>query len=260
MKHLKYIVFSLIIFSCFILNIKAECTYKEQANLNLLASKVKVAYEIIEVDNGDFGIPQPETDEESDNETEISDEIEENPEIVKLMDYGIKLTIRNITKDIYVIVKNKDTNETKTYFYNENNKGNVEQINNDANNTYDYEVSVYANINNCQAELLKTINITTPKFNDVSEYSMCDDFKTYTYCQQFIVSDLTVDEIIEKVDGYSKNKINDEEQKSDDVKEKDDVSFYDKYTKEIWITTGAIVLVGIVVTIILIKKKGKSVI
>lgn len=119
-------------------------------------------------------------------------------------------------------------------------------------------ITVYANEGDCTGALLKTLKLTLPKFNYYSMRNVCDDIPEYYLCQRYITYDINEDTFFDNVTQY-KEKL---AEQADEVDEKNNTSVVSKTIKSIGkykvVIAGVIVLVGIVITVLVIKKKRSA--
>lgn len=71
-----------------------------------------------------------------------------------------------------------------------------------------YKIQVYGGKNSaCPNELLRTINVTVPRYNEMSKAQACKDNKDYELCKTFTDSteNMSEQEFSEKLDEYTNN-------------------------------------------------------
>ena len=169
----------------------AECNYQEKAKLNEIASKVKTNYEVIEVKkNMDY--IDPET-----GETGTFEGIETS----------FKISLYNITEDLYIIQTDNFTQETKHIFYVDTKDGVYSFESYDIENIIKYTYNVYSNSPNCSGDVLKTYNFTKPKVNPYSQYKFCEGFDELPYCKTYITEEIELNEgeVQKKISESTKN-------------------------------------------------------
>lgn len=121
-----------------------------------------------------------------------------------------------------------------------------------------YEINVYASIDSpCSGIKLRTINVTLPKYNTYSNLDACDGFSDYYLCQEYITFDIDGKTFFNKLDEY-KAKVLDEENGTKGIEDSttgsDIVSSVSK--NKYWIV-GIIIVIGVILTIVIVKKKQK---
>ena len=234
---MKKIMSFLLMLMILTMPVKAEeCSYTAKADAMKKAANVKMDYEIVE-DKQEF-----------DEGTAINEHF--------------KITILNVTEDLYISVTNDVTNETKTYTYNDAKDGiitfdweNIESVTN-------FVVKVYANKEPCYGEELKTIRKQTPRYNDFYNRAICaeEDMKDFYLCEKYTtVKEIDESMFIKKVDTFMDGKIDEQGNETENTKNKE--TLQDKIAKyKYFIIGGSIVLVAIGVTIVVKKRnRGKKV-
>ena len=168
MKKIR--VFTLAILLFFLsTNVYAVCDVTESNTLNSLATNVKVSNEVVEVE-----VPMDENVNPPDGLTE-----EEDQNFVAYQDY-FRIYISNVTEELYVVVTNESTNESKTYTYDDVENGVI---------TFDekvyvfitsYKIDVYSSDKtNCPDTKLYTLYLTTPLYNSYSETAVCEGIEDF---------------------------------------------------------------------------------
>ena len=192
----------------------STCSYKEQAELNEIANNVKANYEIVDIFDGmtlNF-----------ENGTGIAQEVES---YIK----GFKISLLNITDDIYVTVKNDYNSEMQTFYKRDTIDGIASFESKITDVLVNYQIEVHSNKYTCIGEVYSKISLKTPMFNPYSDLEICKNNSSFYYCQQFIPSE---------------NKIKE---------------FYEKHKLVIYIITSVVIISGVATTVILIKKRRSRV-
>ena len=232
----KFLTFLAMFFSLGI-NVKAAslCNYQEQMELNQKAAAVSWSYEVVE-----------ETLEG--NETTII-----NP--------FFRITILNVTEDLYVVIKNDVDNNSVRFEASDAKDGII---------TYDWKhdetitnftLEVYSsNKTNCANEVYKTFYMTTPRYNDFYNREICHQYADFYLCQKYITTDeVSEDDFLQKVESYDNGKIDDE---GKDIPEDKDDKLTDNIFKFIddykWVIVGVVVLAVGTATVILIRNRRKQ--
>lgn len=244
MKKFSIIVLALItiLTSQKFVNAESSCSYSEQVEFNNLAANVKSTYEAVDIYDGKT-IDIDGTGNEVDNSVR-----------------GLRISILNITDDIYIKLKNKNTNEEKTYYYKDTTNGTLTFDTIDVLEVTEYTVEVYANKYSCAGELYRTFTFTTPRYNRFSLYTVCNDNPGFYYCQEFVQSaEISLEDISTLLIKYQDQQKQEEEQEEnkglwDKIKE-----FYKEHTIAINIGASVLVIVGVTSTVILVKKRRSRV-
>lgn len=120
-----------------------------------------------------------------------------------------------------------------------------------------YEFTIYSDSYGCSTKVLRTFRITLPKFNFYSELDICQDIPEYYLCQPYTTFTVDGETFYEKVDEYKAklaNQVGDSEGVSSEnngiVSEAVSKIFDYKY-----IIVGIIVAIGVVTTILILRKR-----
>ncbi|MDD4795234.1 MAG: hypothetical protein PHG03_01575 [Bacilli bacterium] len=228
------------ILSSFILmlDVKADCTYIEKANLNEIAAMVKTNYEVIEEDITEEFV-DPDTGEVS------------NIEAVKT---SFKISIYNIVKDLYVVESNSLTKEEKYLFYEDTTDGVYSFVSEDIKNIIKYEYNIYSNLESCPGNILKTYNFLKPKINMYSQYSMCVGLEHVPYCKRYITEEVSVPEVSlrDEISKYVLEEKNEKEEDEEKIRIKEFIE-----NNYIYIIVGVVVVSSItILSVVIIKKRS----
>ena len=229
----------------FLINIKVSaaslCSYKEQTEFNGKAANVKATYEI---------------KERTIQSEWIEGEIEEI-----LIGYYFNISITNVTDELYVVVKNNLNNEEKIFTSKDAKNGlinfewdSVEEITN-------FTIQVYTSEKtNCPDERFKTIYLTTPRYNDFSERSICMEYTEFSLCQKFVTfSEVDDTRFVNELDKYKKE----EEKNNENIEDKptqnpEDNKFIDFINDYKWYFISGVAVVSIASFVIYRVKTKKQ--
>jgi len=234
----KLLLFFVVLFSFTIkASAASSCSYQEQTTLNSKAANIKVSYDVV------------------DKTVQFED-----------MDVTMnifEITILNLTEDFYLIDKNNINEDTQTFtsssvvdnvikFKWEN----VEEVTN-------FTFQIYTSDNSsCPNEKIKTIYLTTPRYNDFSSREVCQNLEDFYLCEKFVTFDeVTESEFLNKLDSYREEEKNIEPEENQKEKEEnkstsDNVfEFIDNYK---WVAVGTLVLILVILIIIKNKKQKKQ--
>lgn len=237
------ILLTLILLICpCIVNAASSCSYSEQAKLNDTVANVKASYEYIERLAAEKAI-DPDSGEEMDDWEDL-----------------FKISIINITEDIYVTVSNSVTGFENTYKYENTNNGIIEFEQHDMSSVTEYEIKVYSNNVNCPGELYRTFTLKTPRYNEFSSIAICNNYPNYYYCQEFMDTDNEIDyeKFYDGLESYQE--LHPEEEQKEEMKEENKlIKFYKDHALVINIVAGVLVVGGVTATVILVKRKRSRV-
>lgn len=213
----------------------AECTYTDEAELNAIAGNVKINNEII---------------------TEKEEFVDMTVDVEKF-----KITLLNITEEIYVVVENDKGMESKTYTYQDTTNGEVSFIWENTNEIASFTATVYASNNsNCGGKKLRTHYLSTPRFNEFSKRDICndEDMKDFYLCQKYVMfSEVDNESFVKRVESFINGDIgNNGEEVPDKVTFMDQVfKFLDDYK---WYIIGGVIVIGAAGGYIYYRKSKKQ--
>lgn len=228
MKKVIAIIFVLFLFTT---NVEASslCSYKEQTELNQKASNVKVSYEI---------------------ENEVI-QFEDKPANTEFFN----ISILNVTKELYVIVKNNINNEEKKLTFQESNDGIVTFKWDYVDSVTNFTIEVYTTEStSCPHTKVKTSYLTTPRYNEYYDREVCQENSDFYLCQKYVTQEeVNESNFLEKLEGYKKGEINNT---GDDLTH-EEVTLMDRIFNIIneykWFILGGTLI--IIISIVLIHQK-----
>jgi hypothetical protein len=216
-----------------IVNAETTCTDKEMAALNKSAGLVKINYEIVEEK---VQVPVMESGEQQGEGTTIK--------------YSFKITIYNLTNDIYVVGTNSYDNSQISSSGNTSDDTKFTFVNDDMNKIMTYNFIVYSQLDDCNGIKLRTFTFIKPKYNYYYDYKLCQDNPDVSYCQKFITKDLNISES-QLIDYIEKVKISTTTVTT--TKTNSIIKFFQKYYLLMIIFLVAIILITI--SVIVIRKR-----
>lgn len=120
-----------------------------------------------------------------------------------------------------------------------------------------YTFTVFSGAYGCNSKTLRTIKLTLPRYNYYSRLDVCKDIPEYYLCQQYTTYKIDGSNFFDKVDEY-KAKLLEQEEKGELIVD-DNTSIISKAASAVsnhkFIIVGIIVLVGVIVTIVILKRK-----
>lgn len=213
-----------------------KCNNEDSKKVKDAAQKIEVSYTIKNMLVG----------------TSIDIDEPDMPEVEEY-DYGFEIAIKNITEDIYVVVKNDYSDDVFTYHYadTENGVKTFESIATDEAVNFTFEVKS-ENVN-CKDEDYRKITLTTPIYNLYYRYQFCSDNPKSKVCKMFVNEKISAKEFATEV-----NAKKEDNQKSDDSNKKNVPTFV-KENKYLFIIGGiVIVIIGVATVCVKIKKRRGS--
>lgn len=213
-----------------------KCNNEDSKKVKDAAQKIEVSYTIKNMLVG----------------TSIDIDEPDMPEVEEY-DYGFEIAIKNITEDIYVVVKNDYSDDVFTYHYadTENGVKTFESIATDEAVNFTFEVKS-ENVN-CKDEDYRKITLTTPIYNLYYRYQFCSDNPKSKVCKMFVDKQITAKEFITEVDAKKKDSLKVNENKTNVV------TTLVKDNKYLFIIGGiVIVIIGVATVCVKIKKRRGS--
>lgn len=175
--------------------------------------------------------------------------------------YYIDIKIYNMDETIFATVTNGNTGKKFDVYADETGPDGAITIrikDTTKINTFTFELK--ANTYDCNSKVLRTVKLTIPKYNYYSGRQVCSDIPDYYLCQQYIVYDVSATRFLESVTNYKADLAeNNSESKEEEVEPSIISKAASKISKYKYWIVGGILLVGVIVTIIVIKKKRSSV-
>ena len=221
--------------------VNAACTNEEKAELNSLAAKVKANYEEAQriINPEDYTIPDAIYGKE------------EAESYVAYEDY-FKINILNITDKIKVEISNNYDMTSRTYTYQDTQDGVVSLDWDGIDAVTTFTIKVYADGEaNCTTDALRTLYVTTPRYNGYSLYDVCEKAKELDVCQKYVTfKDLDYYVFMERVEKYL------EKDSDSKTKTKD---FFKENKKTIIIGSVALIVVAGVVVAVIMKKRSSEI-
>jgi len=261
MKKKILLLFLMICGLCFSINVFAEdevieegssddvivqddlCSLETKNKLRTLASNVTINYQPVEASDGVSGI-----DDEGNQ--------------VEVLSYFFDVKIYNINSQLKVIVKSADeenTNEILLTYKNMGSDGAItarKKVGIELSNLI-FEIYGSDETGGCTIEKLRTIKLTLPKYNNLAEREICSDIPEFYMCQKYISYDINPEKFSEEVKKYKEKKEKDESDSEAEVEDNNTVTdkAADLINKNKYIIVGAIVLAGIIITVIIVRRK-----
>lgn len=226
--------------------VSAVCEASEMNRLNSLAVNVRSDFEEAEelMKPGEFGAPDG---------TDLDDDME-------LSKAFFKINIYNVTDELYVLVHNSVTDETKKYTYQDSKDGVISFTWDDLYSIVNYTITVYSSDKtNCVDTKLHTLYQTTPRFNEYSSLAACNNADEFYLCHKYVTVETgDFNSFITKVNEYKKGQINDKGEEVSTPSKKNE-SFISKHKNIIIAVSASVVIVGVIsVIVVIIRRNGKN--
>lgn len=244
-KKIMFLIFIFAIMFTFLVNVKAEqtdgtCYVVDRTYVKTQASNIRVTYSPIvkEVTSKDsFG-----TDVSTSNRY-------------------IQIKLFNVTGNMYVEVDMIGSGiQSKRYHFDYKDIGpdraiTINQL--AVDKTVTYNISVYSDYKDCYGDLIRSIKLTVPKFNFYSQLAVCDDISDYYLCQEFITFDINSSTFYSNIERYKENLSSNGYNTNPTIRDNTTpasktVSTISKYK---YLIVGTIVVLGVLATIFIMKRK-----
>lgn len=121
-----------------------------------------------------------------------------------------------------------------------------------------YEFEVTSLLYGCSLETLRTIKLTLPKYNYYSQLDVCDDIPDYYLCQPYTTYSVDGGTFYDKVDEYKAKLSTLEKEKEENNNTSFVTNTMSGISKYKYLIVGIVVVVGVVLTIFVLKKKGST--
>lgn len=226
---MKKVLLFVFVFFMFSLNVIADCSYTEQAELLNKAANVKVSYE-------------------------IKNEVVHFVDMDANVDY-FNIIITNLNNDFYATIKDDATNNLKNVVGNSNDGianyrwDNLDTITN-------FTIEVFVSKGNCSGQKIKTLYLQTPRYNEYYNREICEELSDFYLCQKYITTNIPTEErFFEQLDSYKSGRINEQGETVDNR------NFFDKTIDFIkdnkWFLLGGLVLITGGIVFVYTKKNKK---
>ncbi len=194
-----------------------------------LASEVKVSYETVEYTT------------------------EKDPNVIF---YYIDINIMNVQDGVFVEVHNSKSGTSFTVDASKKNSDGIIKLRQrDTSDIVTYTFYVKAQTLECYGETLRTIRLTVPKYNSLSQRAVCADVPEYYMCQTFTSVNIDSAKFLKNVTDYKESL----EDKETAKVEKGEVGILANTKKAVsknkTVIIGLVLIAGAIATVLVIKKK-----
>ena len=118
-----------------------------------------------------------------------------------------------------------------------------------------YSIDVISDYNACSGEKLRTIKITLPKYNIYSQLLACDGISDYYLCHEYTTYDVDGATFYDKVDEYKSKLLTSQEEITSTDNNTLVSKTFNGVSKHRYLIVGIIVAVGVIATMIVLKRK-----
>lgn len=232
------VVVSLFMFTGTVFAEEKVCTATQLAELRDLASNVKVTYAPTSVI---IDLPTPDIETGAHSYTARY----------------IDIKVFNLSSKLYVEASNNKQWSKVATFNDLSSDGTLTFRQEMINKKVNYEFVIKSTEYGCNNEVLRRIKLTLPIYNRYSELDICTDIPDYYLCQEFVTTPVDGSTFYDRVDAYKAKLL-----EQGDSKEENNTSGINKTfanaAKYKYLIVGVIVALGIVITIVIIKRKENT--
>jgi len=152
------------------------CSNEIRARLNEAAQKVRAVIEVVET---------PGTGEWHDDEAGLV----RGEDIIT---YSFKITVYNVGPGMYVSMNNGMTKENTILLPDSPEGGDVVYTTDNITDVITYTLTVFANVEECGRDTLRTFTVVKPMYNWYSETLGCRENPTVTFCHKFVTKEVSI--------------------------------------------------------------------
>lgn len=234
MKKFLIFIFSLFFF---VESVSAAslCSYEEQTKINQKAANVKVTYEVIE-------------------KVERFDDMDVTSKL-------FEISILNVSKEMYVTMKNNSTKAEKKFTYDDAVDGIIKFEWDEIDSVTNFTIQIFTtNKTSCPDERIKTIYLTTPRYNEFSKRYICSELSDFYLCQEFVTTkEFDENYFLKQLDAFRNETI---DEKGNELDAEKDLTVTDKIFDFInnnkWYILGGLSILATVLIVISVKRNKKQ--
>ena len=224
--------------------VKDTCTVEERTRIRTLASNINAVYE-------------PEVNIIKEQRTTDTDGNEVPEYTAEMDDYIMSVKIYNVPSEFRVKVRDRNNGRFVVLAGEDAKDGVLSVATRKVSYVNKFTVEVYANEGECFNTKLRTISVTTPRYNPVSMLGICSDIPEYYLCQRWVTYNINTEEAIKKIQTYNK-KLEEKKVAEENSKKQNGLisSAISNVKKIMPIVISILVVIGLVATFVIIKRKG----
>ncbi len=251
MKKINALILALLLFLVNSNVVYAVCDASETNTLNSLAANVRASYEVMREElEGEYSAPDGLTEEELE-------------EYVAYYSF-FRIYISNLTEDLYITVENDVDDQVQTYTYQDSDNGTISLDWTNILAITNFTITVYSSSNtNCANTELYTLYLTTPMYNEYSQYRLCDGNEDFYLCNTFLsVPSVDFGRFVELIERYNAGQIDDSGEEVEEPIDSEEEGFFDFIQDNLAIVIGvgvAIVVIGGLTVYVIIRKRRSKV-
>ncbi len=235
MKKILFYSYLCLLASLFYLPVSAEssCSNEEIIRLSKIAYNINADWEAVKY-------RYPDEYYEDERESENIDTY-----------YRMQVNIYNVTEDLRIQVDNVTENRKYTFNYSNTDKGELALDAGLPVEIRNINVDIYGT-GLCSTEKLRSIPITIPKYNRMSDYDICNEIPDYYMCQTFVVNDYDMTEM-----EFKEKALKEVKKREDEDKDIPIIDFFTKNWKVILVVVLIVGVGGAVTTVIVVRNRRR---
>jgi len=217
-------------------NAKA-CSAKQLSELRQIAASVKVSY-----------LPRTEivTSEYEDSETGTK------PKYTKRY---LDIKVYNMDPKIYIEVTNDIGHEQVVTADDLGMDGTITFRQNAIDRKVNYVFVIKSSEYGCETQTLRTVRLTLPLFNAYSQLDICAEIPDYYLCQEYVTQQVDGSTFYDKVDAYKEKIVAQGEKEKEESNTSAANKMFKGASKYKYLIVGLVVALGVVITVVIIKRK-----
>ena len=158
------------------------CDVTDKVRLSKAASAVKIEYEPVEIKADGYDNP-------------------DSPNYSVLI-YALDIKVYNVTDEIVVVVEPEGGTGYTITEENSGPEGYITLRDDNLDSIKNYKFVVYSNSGVCESQPLRTIKLSTPKYNHLSNRDACREAPHYYKCQELISYDFEEGNYVKDIEEY----------------------------------------------------------
>lgn len=166
----------------------------------------------------------------------------------------IDIKIYNMHSKLYIDVQNDSNFKDVVSIANLASDGTITFRQDMVSKKVNYVFKVMSDEYGCQGNTLRTIKLSLPMYNSYSELEICSEIPEYYLCQEFVTSPVDGATFYDKVDAYKAKLLEQNKNNGEDNTGGINKTFASA-SKYKYLIVGVIVALGVIITIVIIKRR-----
>ena len=183
--------------------------------------------------------------------------VEYNPEDgTNRLFYYVDITIYNIPDEVYIEVHNSKSGNTYNIDSSKTNDDRAIKLRQkDTSDIVNYTFIIKARTLECYGETLRTIRLTTPKYNNYSQRAVCADIPEFYMCKTFVSYDVDGAKFLNNVTAYKEAQEKKGTEQAQEGKTSVTAATAKAVSKHKFLILGIVLIAAVVGTVLVIKRK-----